>query len=117
MDCIAAIKDKNDHHLQTQLNHLPEGVALFNNESTVKFVVLKMFIIPRVDVVGCTKGRLRQVVLRGRATRLETSITHNTTLTYARPVYWDFKYNLFIRIFNFFLIACVLNRPLSFFFP
>lgn len=28
VDCIAAIKDKNDHHLQTQLNHLPEGVAL-----------------------------------------------------------------------------------------
>ena len=38
-------------------------------------------------------------------------------LDYARPVYWDFKYNLFLRIFNFFLIACVLNGPLSFFFP
>ena len=25
---LSAIKDKNDHHLQTQLNHLPEGVAL-----------------------------------------------------------------------------------------
>ena len=72
-----------------------------------------MFIIPRVDVVDCTTVRLKQVVRRGQATRLETSIIHDTTLTYARPVFWDFKYNLFLRIFNFLLIACVLNGPLS----
>ena len=83
----------------------------------MKFVALKMFIIPRVDVVDCTTGPLKQVARRGQATRLETSITHNTTLTHARPVYWDFKYNLFLRIFNFLLLAFVLNEPLSFFFP